>query len=163
MNRRRMSLLVALVALSLTCTARADDRALLKRVSPANDALRAELQQRLDGDSAAWNRGDLEAFCASYAEDATFVSPSGITHGRAEVLARYRKRYPDRHAMGTLKLEIREVRPVQSAPGAAPLAVSVVAHWSLRYPDKPESAGSTLLVFHRDAHGGWKIVQDASM
>jgi len=119
-------------------------------------ALRAEL----DRSAAAWNRGDLEGFCASYAEDATFVSPKGVTHGRAEVLAHYRQSYPDRAAMGTLKLDLLEARP---APGEEPSAASVVAHWSLTYPDRPEAAGTTLLVFHRTPGGGWKIVQDASM
>jgi len=128
--------------------------------APDSAPLAGELQTELDRGSAAWNRGDLDGFCASYAEDATFVSPKGVTHGRAEVLAHYRESYPDRAAMGTLKLELLEVRP---APGAQPTAASVVAHWSLTYPDRPEAAGTTLLVFHRTPDGAWKIVQDASM
>jgi uncharacterized protein (TIGR02246 family) len=134
-----------------------------RAASAGGEPLRAELQARLDRDAAAWNRGDLAAFCASYAADATFVTPSGIVHGRDEVLARYRKRYPDRQAMGTLKLELLEARPAPAAEGSVPSAVSIVAHWSLGYADKPEAAGSTLLVLHRTAEGGWEIVQDASM
>jgi uncharacterized protein (TIGR02246 family) len=115
----------------------------------------AAVLEVLDAQTAAWNRGDLVAFCAPYAEDATFVSPSGVTRGRAQVLERYRKRYPDRKAMGTLRLEPSEVR-LQGA------ALSLVARWSLAYPDRPTASGQTLLVLHHTA-AGWRIVQDASM
>ena len=43
----------------------------------------------LETQAAAWNRGDLEAFCSVYAEDALFLTAFGLTKGRAEVLARY--------------------------------------------------------------------------
>jgi len=59
----------------------------------------AALKTALDAQVAAWNRGDLDAFVALYAVDATFISPSGIAHGRQEVLERYRRKYPDRTAM----------------------------------------------------------------
>ncbi len=38
-------------------------------------APRAEVLALLEQQVAAWNRGDLEAFCAVYADDAVFVSP----------------------------------------------------------------------------------------
>ncbi len=117
---------------------------------------------------AAWNRGDLEAFCALYADDAVFVSPprpanpdagvsasDGVTRGRAEVLARYKKRYPDRKAMGQLTIEPHDVRETKDA-------VSISARWTLRYPDKPALSGNTVVVLVRGA-SGWTIVHDASM
>ncbi len=110
----------------------------------------------LAAQAADWSRGDVEAFASIYADDATFVAPSGMTQGRAALVERYRKRYPDRAAMGTLALEVLEVRP-----GGASVA-SVVARWTLAYPDKPAASGLTLLVFHR-LPAGWRIVQDASM
>lgn len=120
----------------------------------------------------AWNRGDLEAFTASYAEDATFLSPSGLTRGRDEVLARYRKRYPDRKAIGRLSLEPIEMRPAAGTEftelgGARPSrvhGVSVAARWEISYPDEPGKApasGLTLIAFRR-TRDGWEIVQDAS-
>jgi uncharacterized protein (TIGR02246 family) len=108
----------------------------------------------------AWNRGDPAAFCEVYAEDATFVSPSGLTRGRQAVLDRYRKRYPDKAAMGTLSLEPIETRPAPGEAGAV-LAVTIAARWTLSYPDKPAATGFTLLVLHR-AGARWQIVQDAS-
>lgn len=141
----------------------------------------AWVQPFLSDQAASWSRGDLEAFCAAYAEDVTFVSPSGITRGREQVLARYRSRYPDRAAMGTLTLEVLEVRGLPLAPVPRPGGadvVTAVARWRLSYPDRPELSGQTLLVFHRivpvvrgadgtigpgDGPVFWHIVQDASM
>jgi len=127
---------------------------------------RSDVGGVLAAQSAAWNRGDLEAFVSAYAEDATFLSTSGVTHGKAAVLARYRKRYPDQKAMGTLTLTVMEARPlgVDVASGTVN-ALSVAAHWRLDHPGDPAAKpaeGSTLLVLRR--HGGrWEIVQDASM
>lgn len=109
----------------------------------------------LDTQIAAWNRGDLSAFCAAYADDALFISPTGLTRGRDAVLARYTNRYPDKAAMGTLDLEIVETRP--TADG-----VSVAARWTLRYPGKTAATGHTLIIF-RLIDARWQIVQDASM
>jgi len=111
----------------------------------------------------AWNRGDLEAFCSVYDEDATYASPSGLVRGRAAVLGRYRKRYPDRAAMGTLRLEVLEARAAADPDGdrGAVQGVSILARWRLAFPDKPEASGLTLLVL-RPRENGWAIVQDAS-
>jgi uncharacterized protein (TIGR02246 family) len=132
-------------------------------VAQAAGDTRAEVTAVLKTQSEAWNRGDLAAFTSVYAEDATFLSPSGLTKGRAEVLARYRKRYPDAKAMGTLSLEVIEVRPVPV--GGPALGASVAARWKLSYPGDAErktAEGLTLLVLRR-AGGSWEIVQDASM
>ena len=118
--------------------------------------VRAELTVLLAAQAADWSRGDVEAFASIYAEDATFIAPTGRTQGRAALVERYRQRYPDRAAMGTLALEVLEVRP-----GGESVA-SVVARWTLAYPDNPAVSGLTLLVFHRQP-AGWRIVQDASM
>ena len=66
---------------------------------------KATVEALLREQAAAWSRGDLPAFCAPYAEDARFVTSDGLTRGRAAILERYRKRYPDLAAMGTLTFE----------------------------------------------------------
>jgi peptidoglycan/xylan/chitin deacetylase (PgdA/CDA1 family)/ketosteroid isomerase-like protein len=117
----------------------------------------------------AWTAGDLQAFCAVYAEDALFISPSGQTRGRQAVLERYQKRYPDQAAMGALALEVIEMRPLSgvevtpqgdAVPGSVH-GLSVAARWTLRYPEKEPATGLTLLVLRRDGQA-WLIVQDAS-
>ena len=133
----------------------------------------AEVRTMIQTQVEAWNRGDLEAFTSGYAEDAAFLSPSGLTRGRGEVLSRYRKRYPDRKAMGRLSLEPIEMRPAAGTEftelgGARPSrvhGVSVAARWEIAYPEEPgkePASGLTLIVFRRTL-AGWEIVQDASM
>lgn len=140
---------------------------------------RRDVEQLIAGQTAAWNRGDLEAFASCYHEDAVFVSSTGLTRGRDELLARYRRRYPHRGAMGRLTLEILEVEPLYgievsvlgcSRPGQIH-GLSVAARWSLSGMSgagedgqaKPaEAEGMTLLVFRRDVAGKWEIVHDAS-
>lgn len=124
------------------------------RASDADASVAAELAARLDLQAAAWSRGDLDAFASVYAEDALFLSPSGTTRGRAELVERYRRRYPDAAAMGRLTLEVLEVRAGTDTAGVA-------ARWTLSYEDRPQATGLTLLVFRKTADG-WQIVQDAS-
>ena len=127
--------------------------------TPPEEQVAALLRAQAD----AWSRGDLEAFTSVYAEDASFLSPTGLTRGRHEVLERYRKRYPDKVAMGKLTLEVIEARTFPA--GRAAEAVSVAARWRLEYPgqaDRKTAEGLTLLVLRR-AGGSWEIVQDASM
>jgi peptidoglycan/xylan/chitin deacetylase (PgdA/CDA1 family)/ketosteroid isomerase-like protein len=131
---------------------------------------REEVTAHLDAQVAAWNRGDLESFCAGYEKDALFLTPKGVTRGRDEILERYRKSYSDREAMGTLSFEILEIRPAQgveismlgdSRPGRVH-AVSVAARWTLSYRDREDSSGLTMLFLRR--HGdGWAIAHDTSM
>lgn len=139
----------------------------------------AAITALFDSSSAAWNRGDLDAFCADYADDARFISPSGLTQGRQAVLERYKKKYPDHAAMGTLSFEIIEVRlssgmegsVLGSARPAGIQSASVVARWTLAYPQatggappsRETATGLTLLVLRPRGGGKWEIVQDASM
>ncbi len=129
-----------------------------------------QVEDVLRTQAAAWNRGDLTAFCAVYDEDAVFLTPAGLARGRQAVLDRYSARYPTRDAMGTLSLEPCEVREawgneVTLLGDAVPSrvhGVSVVARWTLRAADGSERTGLTLLVFLRRG-GRWAIAQDASM
>jgi peptidoglycan/xylan/chitin deacetylase (PgdA/CDA1 family)/ketosteroid isomerase-like protein len=124
----------------------------------------------LDAQVAAWNRGDIEAFCSVYTDDATFLSPSGRTEGRAAILERYRGRYADRAAMGQLALEPIEVHLIHGTEenvlgGAQPGSVhgaTVAARWRIERASGESLSGLTLIVLRRRP-GGWVIVQDASM
>jgi hypothetical protein len=114
-----------------------------------------------------WTAGDLDGFCAVYADDALFLSPSGLTRGRAAVLARYRKKYLDgpegKAGMGALSFAIEDARSV------GPLA-TVALRWTLTWPDamqKPPATGLSLVTLENvDGSGDtahWLIRHDASM
>jgi len=138
-----------------------------RRREQAEAGVRAVLAEQ----AAGWNRGDLDAFCSVYADSALFVSTTGLTRGRDAVLSRYRKRYPDRAAMGTLSLDVVtmdfaagvEVTTLGDAVPSDLHGASVVARWKLAYPDKEAATGLTLLAFRRRTGGTWEIVHDASM
>lgn len=130
-------------------------RLLLLVATAAAPEPKAEVLATLERQVAAWNRGDLEAFCAVYAEDAIFLSPSGVTRTRQAVLDRYLERYPDAASQGVLAIEPLEVRVLGSA-------VSVAGRWTITRKDAPPATGLTLIVLHRTPRG-WEIVQDASM
>lgn len=118
-------------------------------------SLQEEIVRLVAAQAAAWSRGDLKAFVSVYAPDAVFVTATGVTKGRDQVLARYQQKYPDPKAMGQLKLEPVDVRTSADA-------VTVAAKWTLSYPDKAAATGHTVIVFMA-LKEGWRIVHDASM
>lgn len=134
------------------------------------DTAREELQELMQRSALEWNGGDFEAFCASYAEDALFLTPTGITQGRQAVLERYRQKYGGAAQRGQLSFELLEIRlssGMEITPwgGARPARIqsaSVAAHWILTLPDST-ARGLTLLVMRPRRDGAWEIVQDASM
>src|SRR6058998_931873 len=82
--------------------------ALMPLLLAQGDAVRQLLKESED----AWNRGDLAAF-ASYYDDSpetTFIGREVTRGGPEAILARYRRGYPTREAMGTLTFSEIEVR-----------------------------------------------------
>ena len=157
MAARRLLMLVLVLSAASAGAAPAP----LTRV-PAPPGVAAEARTLLETQAAAWNRGDLEAFCAVYAEDALFATAFGLTKGRAEVLARYRTRYPDAAARGTLSFEVLSVDVLAPAEPRRVDAIAVVARWKIELKDKPPAQGLTVLNLVRGG-AGWRIVHDASM
>src|SRR6267143_1086076 len=76
-----------------------------------------EVRAMLKNSEAVWNRGDLEAFVTDYedAPETTFIGREVVRGGTKAILDRYRRRYPNREAMGTLTFSEIETRPL--APG----------------------------------------------
>jgi len=121
----------------------------LRAAAPAS-----EIRDLLASQAAAWNRGDLPGFMAAYenSERLRFASGGTITHGWQPTLDRYRQRYPDRAAMGTLAFTVLEVHVL------APEAAVVFGRWELtRAADRPW--GLFTLVLQRTP-AGWRIVSD---
>lgn len=153
---RRLRTLVLLVTVCVAGPAASESPA---TVGYARDEVRGVIEMQL----AAWNAKDLPGFCAPYADNATFLSPSGLTRGRAQILARYQKRYlKEKGEMGRLKLDVVETRT-----SADQLFATVALRWTLRFTKKvkdgkQEASGLSLIALEKRA-AGWVIVQDASM
>jgi ketosteroid isomerase-like protein len=119
----------------------------------AGDAA-GEIRELLQVQSAAWNRGDLDGFMQAYEHTETlrFASGGTVTRGWQTTLDRYKKRYPDRAAMGVLAYQLLDVN-VLSADAAV-----VFGQWELaREKDHPWGL-FTLTLRRTDA--GWRIVAD---
>lgn len=117
-------------------------------------ALRAVMEKS----AADWNRGDLDAFATSYlnSPDIVFVGKQ-VSHGYAQMLARYRKNYPTAEARGTLTYSNLEVHPLDAR------FATVIGNCHL---ERTAAGGGNFncvfsLVFKKTA-AGWKIVLDHS-
>jgi len=105
----------------------------------------------------AWNRGDLVAF-ASYYDDSpetTFIGREVVRGGVQAILARYRKAYPTREAMGTLSFSNIDVRML--APALA--LVTGEFHLERTAASGGNAAGRYTLIL-RKTPAGWKIIHD---
>jgi beta-aspartyl-peptidase (threonine type) len=122
----------------------ADDR------KPDRDAISAVLRAQ----QTAWNRGDVDAFLLGYwrSPELTFSGSSGVARGWDGVLARYKKNYPDKAAMGQLDFSELEFRFL------GPDAALVLGKWHLQR-EKDELGGVFTLVWQRFPDG-WKIIHD---
>lgn len=113
-------------------------------------AVRRLLQEQ----AAAWNRGDMEAFVNGYwkSDLLTFAGTGGVTRGWDGLLARYRRTYPNRAAMGSLSFSDLEITLL------APDAALVLGRWRLdRERDTP---GGIFSLVVRRIEGSWRVVHD---
>jgi uncharacterized protein (TIGR02246 family) len=122
--------------------------------SSDRQADRSAIRAVLDAQQQAWNRGDVDAFLTGYwhSPDLTFSGSNGISRGWDAVLARYKKNYPNRRAMGALDFSNLEFRFL------GPHAALVLGHWHLKR-EKDDLGGVFSLVFQRFPEG-WLIIHD---
>jgi ketosteroid isomerase-like protein len=117
---------------------------------------RAAIERVLHEQDLAWNRGDLHAFVAGYAEGErmTYVGKGGtLVRGRAALEERYRRSYPEGRR-GTLTFSDLDFRRV------GPDDYLVLGRWALDLP--PENPhGVFTLVFERGPDG-LAIIHDHS-
>ena len=115
---------------------------------------RGAIQAVLSEQQAAWNRGDVDSFLVGYwhSPELTFSGSSGVSRGWDGVMARYKKTYPDKAAMGQLDFSESEFRFL------GPDAALVLGKWHLTR-EKDELGGVFSLVWQRFPDG-WKIIHD---
>jgi uncharacterized protein (TIGR02246 family) len=124
------------------------------KAAEAREAGKAAISAVLNAQQAAWNRGDVDAFLVGYwhSPELTFSGSGGVSRGWDGVMARYKKNYPDRAAMGQLDFSELEFRFL------GPDAALVLGHWHLKR-DKGDIGGVFSLVWQRFSEG-WKIIHD---
>ncbi len=116
----------------------------------------AVIDSIMHAQEAAWNSGDLEGFMDAYwpSDSLVFVGKSGPKFGWQTTLDNYKRGYPDRDAMGTLRFtnEIVESTGSNSA--------FVMGKWEL-FRTSDTLAGYYSLVWKR-INGTWYIRADHS-
>jgi uncharacterized protein (TIGR02246 family) len=104
---------------------------------------------------AAWNRGDLEGYLATYAPDAVYVSGGKVLRGLEVIADSYRGRFGEGAAMGQLRVERLTLE--WSGAGRA----FATGHWILAREGQPEARG-VFSVGLRQIDGRWLIASDHS-
>ncbi len=129
-------------------------RRLIAKPAEGRDADRQAISAVLNAQQTAWNRGDVDAFLVGYwhSPELTFSGSSGVARGWDGVLARYKKNYPDRGAMGQLDFSDLEFRFL------GPDAALVLGRWHLKR-ERDDLGGVFTLVWQRLPEG-WKIIHD---
>jgi uncharacterized protein (TIGR02246 family) len=126
---------------------------LLIAAAPAGP--QAQIIAAMTASAAGWNAGDLDRVMAVYADDATYVTRTGVVQGKAAIAARYRPSFASgANTRGRLSFEpvaFRTLGPAQQL---------LIARWRLTGGEKDESGYTTLLWERRAA--GWRIVADHS-
>ena len=123
--------------------------------SSSREADRAAIVKVLEAQEKAWNAGDVNAFLEGYwhSPELTFSGSSGVARGWDGVVARYRKSYPDRAAMGHLDFSDLEFRFLGND------AALVLGRWHLAREKNGDIGGVFSLVWQKFPEG-WRIIHD---
>lgn len=126
----------------------------VRPASGDSGAVTFDLQDFLNEQVDAWNRGDIEGFMDYYwrSEDLEFISGDTIHRGWQATLERYKRKYPTKEAMGWLDFD--DLRVTAMGEGEA----EATGRWRVR-TDRKTSSGGFELKFRR-IEGRWLIVRD---
>ena len=123
------------------------------RFGRPTDDLFDELEDVLQKQAAAWNRGDIDGFMEHYwkSDDLTFSSGGKTTRGWQTTKDNYKLRYPTRERMGRLTFDQLEAFPLGET------AALLLGHWHL---DRTGPVGGNFSLVFRKIDGAWVIVHD---
>lgn len=118
---------------------------------------RRTILQILERQTADWNTGRVDKFMNGYwpSDSLTFVGKAGVTYGYQATLANYKKRYPSRASMGSLKFDILQL------DFPAPNVAYVIGRFHLTRPKIGDAEGHFTLLW-RKIKNRWVIVSDHS-
>jgi uncharacterized protein (TIGR02246 family) len=116
-----------------------------------------EVRKLLKDTEDAWNRGDLVTVASFYDENATFIGKEVTRGGPDQIVARYKRGYPTREAMGTLTFSEIEVRALSERYALANGKFSL----KRTAAGGGDTSGRFTLVL-RKTPAGWRIIHDHS-
>jgi ketosteroid isomerase-like protein len=110
----------------------------------------------LEEQTAAWNKGNLEAFMSGYWKNDSlmFIGNRGISYGWQKALDNYKKGYPDTASMGKLNFNLLQIKRLSAD------YFFVIGKWHLTRTIGDVGGAFTLLI--RKIKNKWVIVADHS-
>lgn len=120
----------------------------------AQEINQTEIRDVLKKQETAWNRGNINDFMDGYwrSDSLLFVGSSGPSYGWHTTLEGYKRRYPNKEAMGILHFDIREIRILCEDRGF------VLGKWNLTR--KIGDIGGYFTLLLKKINGKWVIVAD---
>lgn len=125
------------------------------------DAARTAVMAAMQDSAAGWNAGDLDRFLAVYADapTTTYVTATGLAHGKAEIASHYRAYFGGAKdaERGKLSFALLDFRLLDAGHAL------LIARYTVTPAGTRTKAwtGPTSLVFEKRADG-WKIIADHS-
>jgi hypothetical protein len=109
----------------------------------------------MDKQATDWTNGNIEAFMEGYwkSDSLMFIGSKGITYGWQSTFDNYKKGYPDRATMGSLKFDILKM------DFHSKNTCWLLGKWHLTRPEKGDVGGYFTLIFKK-IKGKWLIVSD---
>lgn len=116
----------------------------------------ATIRQVLEAQQSAWNKGDIDNFMRGYnnSPDTTFIGTTTM-RGYAAVLARYKKTYATRAAMGTLNFSDLYIQVLNHN-----YAVATGKFHLTRAATAGGNASGYFTLIFRHVSQGWRIILD---
>ena len=136
-----------LISLSTTLTSHSQS------IGTATD--RRAILQLLKRQTDDWNAGRVDKFMTAYwaSDSLTFIGKVGVTYGYQATLDNYKKRYPSRAAMGTLKFDVLNM------DFPTPTVAYVIGRFHLTRPKIGDADGYFTLLW-RKVKNRWVIISD---
>lgn len=118
-------------------------------IEPANDDIRLALTKQ----TAAWNKGDIDAFMETYwkSDELTFSSGGKTTRGWTATRDRYKQKYTSPELMGKLTFSELEVSVFDHSTAL------VLGRWHL---ERKEAVGGNFSLVLRKIADRWLIIHD---
>lgn len=115
---------------------------------------RVAIEEVLQAQQEAWNKGDIPGFMQGYSDTVCFIGSKGTICGKESVTANYLEGYPDREAMGALEFGLSEILQLDGS------RAWVTGTWELQR--RADTLGGGFTLFWVKEGGDWRIVRDHS-
>jgi uncharacterized protein (TIGR02246 family) len=124
--------------------------------APDTKEIDAAIRSVFDEGCAAWNRGDLDGYLASYwdSEKTLWISGGSLRRGKAAIVDSYRSRFATPARMGHLTIADLEVDVL------TPTDATAFGYWKLM--GENGTATGVFTVQLRKREGIWEFVSDHS-